>query len=61
VCVYPTNYIDSVGEYRGTSPDLPYIYDGVKLIVRITNRTNQSIYFIIFILRRISRHILDLA
>jgi hypothetical protein len=47
---YLYNHADSVGERLGTGPDLPYIYEGVWLIARITNRTNQSIFQFLYFL-----------
>jgi hypothetical protein len=35
--VYLTKYTDSVRDRLGTGLDLPYTYEGVQLIVRITN------------------------
>jgi hypothetical protein len=42
VHVYPTKYVDSIGDHLGTGSDLPYIYKGVRPTARITNRTNRS-------------------
>jgi hypothetical protein len=57
--VYPTKYTDRLG----TNIDLPYIYEGVRPITRINNRSNQLnlIYFLYFLHRIRSRHNLDLV